>query len=319
MAVLAGLWGRLPRAAGYQAGNIRHRLQLCTGIFYSTQPPSSDVTVQYNHGLPVITLTLPSRNERCNFTIKPMTTTVGQFFKDIQKEDQGIDKLAVISTDGTKFSSSTLMNVLLKNDFQLVINKSTHYIRPPPIENLQADCSEQLDPLKCMIQDLHTVFYYDEYLLHKEQQFLQRLESLKEELQPLEEMKRHIVSLAEARTSRLKWVGLALLSTQGGALAWLTWWVYSWDIMEPVTYFITYGSAIAFYAYFLLTKIDYVYPEVSDRQFLHAFHRKAKGKKFDIEKYNKLRNDLAETEESLRRLRNPLQLKLPIEQLHAQE
>ncbi|XP_066429923.1 calcium uniporter regulatory subunit MCUb, mitochondrial isoform X2 [Eleutherodactylus coqui] len=251
MAVLAGLWGRLPRAAGYQAGNIRHRLQLCTGIFYSTQPPSSDVTVQYNHGLPVITLTLPSRNERCNFTIKPMTTTVGQFFRDIQKEDQGIDKLAVISTDGTKFSSSTLMNVLLKNDFQLVINKSTHYIRPPPTENLQADCSEQLDPLKCMIQDLHTVFYYDEYLLHKEQQFLQRLESLKEELQPLEE--------------------------------------------------------------------DYVYPEVSDRQFLHAFHRKAKGKKFDIEKYNKLRNDLAETEESLRRLRNPLQLKLPIEQLHAQE
>lgn len=44
------------------------------------------------------------------------------------------------------------------------------------------------------------------------------------------------------------------MSTQGGALAWLTWWVYSWDIMEPVTYFITYGSAMAFYAYFVLTK-----------------------------------------------------------------
>lgn len=59
---------------------------------------------------------------------------------------------------------------------------------------------------------------------------------------------------ADAKTSRLLWVGLALMSTQGGALAWLTWWVYSWDIMEPVTYFITYGSAMAFYAYFVLTK-----------------------------------------------------------------
>lgn len=310
---------RLPLAAGYQARNARHRLQLCTGVFYSTQLPSSDVTVQYNHGLPVVTLTLPSRNERCQFTIKPMTTTLGQFFKDIQKEDQGIDKLVATSTDGTKFSSSTLMNVLLKNDFQLVINKSTHHVRPPPIENVHIEGSEELDPIKCMVQDLHTAFYYEEYLHQKEQQFLQKIESLNEELQPLEEMKRHIMALAEARTTRLKWVGLALLSTQGGALAWLTWWVYSWDIMEPVTYFITYGSAIAFYAYFLLTKLDYVYPEVSDRQFLHIFYKKAKVKKFDIEKYNKLKNELAETEQSLRRLRNPLQLKLPIEQLCARE
>ncbi|XP_075705839.1 calcium uniporter regulatory subunit MCUb, mitochondrial [Rhinoderma darwinii] len=318
MPILAELWRRLPLAAGYQARNVRHRLQLCTGVFYSTQPPSSDVTVQYNHGLPVVSLTLPSRNERCQFTIKPMSTTVGQFLRDIQKEDQGIDRVAAISTDGTKFSSSTLMNVLLKNDFQLVLNKATHHVKPPPIENLQIECSE-LDPIKCMVQELHTVFYYDEYLLQKEEQFLQRLESLKEELQPLEEMKRNIMALAEARTTRLKWVGLALISTQGGALAWLTWWVYSWDIMEPVTYFITYGSAIAFYAYFLLTKLDYVYPEVSNRQFLHIFYKRAKVKKFDIEKYNRLKTEFAETEESLRRLRSPLQLKLPIEQLRESE
>lgn len=67
-------------------------------------------------------------------------------------------------------------------------------------------------------------------------------------------MKARIMDSADAKTSRLLWIGLALMSTQGGALAWLTWWVYSWDIMEPVTYFITYGSAMAFYAYFVLTK-----------------------------------------------------------------
>ncbi|XP_073428073.1 calcium uniporter regulatory subunit MCUb, mitochondrial isoform X1 [Dendrobates tinctorius] len=334
MPLLAELCRRLPLAAGYQnivplpmylgtnrqARHARRTLPLCTGFLYSTQSPSGDVTVQYSHGLPVVTLTLPSRNERCQFTIKPMTTTVGQFFKDIQKEDQGIDKLAAISTDGTKFSSSTLMNVLLKNDFQLVLNRSTHHVRPPPpMENLQTECPEQLDPIKCMVHDLHTVFYYDEYLLRKEQKFIQQLEKLKEELQPLEEIKKNIMALAQARTTRLKWVGLALLSTQGGALAWLTWWVYSWDIMEPVTYFITYGSAISFYAYFLLTKLDYVYPEVSDRQFLHIFYKKAKVQKFDIEKYNRLKNEFAETEESLRRLRTPIQLKLPIEELRVQE
>lgn len=44
------------------------------------------------------------------------------------------------------------------------------------------------------------------------------------------------------------------MSVQFGILARLTWWEYSWDIMEPVTYFVTYGTAMAAYAYFVLTK-----------------------------------------------------------------
>lgn len=50
------------------------------------------------------------------------------------------------------------------------------------------------------------------------------------------------------------WGGLAYMATQFGILARLTWWEYSWDIMEPVTYFITYGSAMAMYAYFVITR-----------------------------------------------------------------
>lgn len=56
------------------------------------------------------------------------------------------------------------------------------------------------------------------------------------------------------RTSALTWVGLGLMGVQFGVLARLTWWEYSWDIMEPVTYFVTYGTAMAVYAYFVLTK-----------------------------------------------------------------
>lgn len=47
---------------------------------------------------------------------------------------------------------------------------------------------------------------------------------------------------------------MAYMATQFGILARLTWWEYSWDIMEPVTYFITYGTAMAMYAYFVLTR-----------------------------------------------------------------
>lgn len=67
-------------------------------------------------------------------------------------------------------------------------------------------------------------------------------------------MKAQLSKTADSRTSRVIWTGLALLSVQGGALAWLTWWVYSWDVMEPVTYFITYATSIGGFAYYVLTK-----------------------------------------------------------------
>jgi len=72
--------------------------------------------------------------------------------------------------------------------------------------------------------------------------------------------KRQSIDLVASRqTSVLTWVGLGLMSVQFGILARLTWWEYSWDIMEPVTYFVTYGTAMAVYAYYVLTKQVYSY------------------------------------------------------------
>ena len=52
---------------------------------------------------------------------------------------------------------------------------------------------------------------------------------------------------------------VGMMSVQFGVLARLTWWEYSWDIMEPVTYFVTYGTAIGAYCYFVLTKQEYLF------------------------------------------------------------
>ncbi|OCT97112.1 calcium uniporter regulatory subunit MCUb, mitochondrial isoform X2 [Xenopus laevis] len=317
--VFPGLWRKIPAAASYQIRCLTGNLRLSSAVFYSTQSPSSDVTVNYSNGLPVITLPLPSRNERCQFTIKPSTTTVGTFLADIKKEDRGIDVVAALSTDHTKFSNSTSMDVLLMNDFKLIINTCMYHVQPPSRDKPFSPDSSEMDTIKTLVHSLYRALHQEEHQLKKEQELLKRRDSLKEQLQPMEQMKSMILTRSDAKTTRLMWNGLALMSTQGGALAWLTWWVYSWDIMEPVTYFITYGSAIAFYAYFVLTKQDYVYPAIRERQLLNYFYKRAETQRFDVNEYNRLRDEFAETEESLRRLQNPLRLGLPIEQLNEKE
>ncbi len=55
----------------------------------------ADVTVVYQNGLPVISVRLPSRRERCQFTLKPLSDTVGVFLQQLQAEDRGIDRVAI--------------------------------------------------------------------------------------------------------------------------------------------------------------------------------------------------------------------------------
>ena len=48
-----------------------------------------------------------------------------------------------------------------------------------------------------------------------------------------------------------------MMGIQFGFLARLTWWEYSWDVMEPVTYFVTYGTVMGMYAYYCVTRQEY--------------------------------------------------------------
>ncbi|XP_072352100.1 calcium uniporter regulatory subunit MCUb, mitochondrial-like [Scyliorhinus torazame] len=294
-------------------------LRQCRMTFYSTLVPSDEVTVEYKHGFPVISIMLPSRKERCQFPVKPLLMNVGDLLKDLKNEDRGINSAAIFSEDGTRVSATTPISILLTKNFELVINETKYFVKPPTKDYMSSEHCVEMDNVKSLVHRLYIALHAENHQLHKQGQLLEKLENLKGELQNLEQIKSQLFLKAEAKSSQLMWVGLALMSTQAGALAWLTWWVYSWDIMEPVTYFITYGSSMGFYAYFLLTRQDCVYPDVKDRQFLHYFHRGAKRSSFDIEKYNKIKEELAEVETNLRRLRNPLQLKLPIEQLNGKD
>ncbi|XP_051935605.1 calcium uniporter protein, mitochondrial isoform X2 [Hippocampus zosterae] len=282
-----------------------------------TPASSEEVTVVYQNGLPVISVSLPSRRERCQFTLKPLSDCVGVFLQQLQAEDRGIDRVAIYSTDGARVASSTGIDILLLDDFKLVVNDTAHLVRPPRRELLPHEETERLNDVKFLVQQLYTTLRIEEHQLGKERELIERLEDLNSQLRPLEKVKQELSRKAERRTTWVLWGGMAYMATQFGILARLTWWEYSWDIMEPVTYFITYGTAMAMYAYFVLTRQEYVYPDARDRQYLLFLHKGVKRTRFDIEKYNKLKEDISEVELDLKRLRDPLQLQLPVQQLNS--
>ncbi|XP_028975710.1 calcium uniporter protein, mitochondrial isoform X2 [Esox lucius] len=276
-----------------------------------------EVTVAYQNGLPVISVSLPSRRERCQFTLKPLSDSVGVFLKQLQAEDRGIDRVAIYSTDGARVASSTGIDILLLDDFKLVINDVAHLVRPPRRDLLPHEEAERLNDVKYLVQQLYTTLRIEEHQLSKEKELVVRLEELNSQLRPLEKVREELSRKAERRTTWVMWGGMAYMATQFGILARLTWWEYSWDIMEPVTYFITYGTAMAMYAYYVLTRQEYIYPDARDRQYLLFFHKGVKRQRFDVHKYNELKDTIAEVELDLKRLRDPLQLQLPVQQLTA--
>lgn len=297
-----------------QVQHRRYPLGSCQALFCSTLAPSSDVSLNYKHGRLVLEVPLPSRNENCLFFLRPMLMSVGDLIADLQREDPGATA-SVLSTDGERVANTTLIDALLDTDFQLVINNAVYNVRAPEKVCTSSEHAMGLEDMKHVVHLLHTALHLPEHQLLAERELLEKLDNLKQELSPLEKMKAKLSHSAEFHSSRFLWTGMALLSVQGGALAWLTWWVYSWDVMEPVTYFITYATSMGAFAYYVLTKQDYVYPDVKDRQFLRYFYKGASKKKFDVEKYNELRDELAQVEEDLRRLKYPTQLQLPLEQI----
>ncbi|XP_075232383.1 mitochondrial calcium uniporter isoform X3 [Lycorma delicatula] len=272
-----------------------------------------EVLVQFRQGLPQVTVPLPSRREYCRFTLRPVSNTVGDFINMMQQEDRGIDRIAVLTEHGVRIASSNTIESLFQEDFKLVINDREFGVKIPKLEKkkLNKDDIERLSDVRSLVSHLYEALNVQEHQIKKERELMAQLEELKTTIQPLEKKRQALEVVAVRRTTVLTWAGLGLMSVQFGILARLTWWEYSWDIMEPVTYFVTYGTAMAAYAYFVLTKQEYLLPDVRDREHLLTLHKRARKVGLDVNKYNEYKNEIARIESDLARLRDPLELHVP--------
>lgn len=109
-----------------------------------------------------------------------------------------------------------------------------------------------------------------------------------DELKSLQDKKEEIDRLAHKQVRRILWSGLGFAVLQVGLFFRLTFWEFSWDVMEPVTFFATAISLVIGYAYFLFTSRDPTYQDLTKRLFLSRQSRLIKKHNFDLNQLMKL-------------------------------
>ncbi|RLN86288.1 hypothetical protein BBJ28_00001840 [Nothophytophthora sp. Chile5] len=81
-----------------------------------------------------------------------------------------------------------------------------------------------------------------------------QLEELGRALKKLQTIDNEVHLVARRMPNAQKWVALSGLTTFYGALMYCVWDVYSWDVMEPITYFIGFSAVLGNSFYYTITK-----------------------------------------------------------------
>lgn len=307
---------RFPGGPGVSRLLCRTKSVFVTNIYFSSTAPPRDAVLLHSLGRPVLSLRLPSGRVH-RFTLTPMLTTVGELLQNITQKDPQVKTTALLNAGGQRISSCSFMETVLKEDFQLVVNDYVHHVR-----SLGQDSSHEhvldLDDMKNLVHLLQSALSLPQHLHHRHTELQDQRTQIRLQLEPLEHIRQTLEKEAELRATMLGWAGLAYLSLQGGFLGYLTWYVFAWDIMEPVTFFISCTTSMIFFGYYILTRQEFSYTGARDRGFLQFFHQTASRRRFDVEKYNQLRLQLAQVDEDLRRLRSAVRRQLPVEHVPPQ-
>ncbi|KAF1314386.1 V-type atpase, g subunit, partial [Globisporangium splendens] len=123
-----------------------------------------------------------------------------------------------------------------------------------------------------------------------------RLEELQSELKKLVAINAETRKAAQTLPNVQKWVVFTGLTSFYGSLMYLVWDVYSWDIMEPITYFIGFTAVLGNSFYHTITKKDATYTNIWQKKYLARAAKLQEERKFNPAKIPALQASIAQIE-----------------------
>lgn len=207
-----------------------------------------------------------SNGQKCMFTIDNQTT-LKNFIAMVKEEDSTISNISISSADGVRHAGTTKLSEILSSPFVLSVNGKKISVSPSS-SNVNTITSA-LNP-----------------------NLSQNFDQIYNQIVPLSVRKHEIDSASERKANFAMYVGLGFLVAQWSFLARLTWWEFNWDIMEPVTYFVTFGTAVLGYFYFAVTRREYTFQDVRENILRNSQFKSYIKKDFPIEEYYALEHQL---------------------------
>eukprot|EP00276_Gloeochaete_wittrockiana_P018228 CAMPEP_0184342876 /NCGR_PEP_ID=MMETSP1089-20130417/11442_1 /TAXON_ID=38269 ORGANISM="Gloeochaete wittrockiana, Strain SAG46.84" /NCGR_SAMPLE_ID=MMETSP1089 /ASSEMBLY_ACC=CAM_ASM_000445 /LENGTH=272 /DNA_ID=CAMNT_0026671929 /DNA_START=21 /DNA_END=839 /DNA_ORIENTATION=+ len=147
-----------------------------------------------------------------------------------------------------------------------------------------------------------------------------KIKEYQTELDGLQVEMNKIVGKSERSATFKVWALAATMFTQVSLVARLTWWELSWDIMEPVTYILTYSTSILTIIYFGATRRDYTYETFWERLAHKKRDKLIKSHNFNLPRYEHLKSEIKKLNNEITQLTgvydlpphtNPTDLKAP--------
>ncbi|KAM0880749.1 hypothetical protein ACQ4PT_033382 [Festuca glaucescens] len=114
-------------------------------------------------------------------------------------------------------------------------------------------------------------------------------EARKRELRAMEEQKAAIDGTAAAQVRRELWCGLGLLAAQTLGFMRLTFWELSWDVMEPICFYVTSIYFMSGYTFFMRTATEPSFEGFYRSRFASRQRRLMRDRRFDVARYNALK------------------------------
>ncbi|KAE8709535.1 Calcium uniporter protein 2 [Hibiscus syriacus] len=111
----------------------------------------------------------------------------------------------------------------------------------------------------------------------------------RKELVELEKKKAVIDEKADSLVRRELWFGLSYLVVQTAGFMRLTFWELTWDVMEPICFYVTSVYFMAGYAFFLRTSREPSFEGFYQSRFNAKQQKLIKANNFDTRRYNELR------------------------------
>lgn len=135
--------------------------------------------------------------------------------------------------------------------------------------------------------DLSDVSTINEIQLNKEE-----LARLEQEIVPLQETYAVMQKRAYKYADRVIWTSLAAVLLQYGALARLTFFELSWDIVEPISFYWSFSFTLMGVIFFAATKTEFSYDGIRNMLYARKMRRLIKKTGFEDAKFTELKDHM---------------------------